>query len=94
MASLRRHLDIGSETLERRRSIPLCHKSVIEAAFGGFGFRGVVGAGASAFGHHHPALGAGVDFGWFPGPQLAGGSTQGGKQRLAAGVGGVGVPGG
>jgi hypothetical protein len=66
---------------------------VVEFAFGGFGLGGVVGAGVSAFGHHHPAIDAGLDDRWVAGPQRGGRLAQLGEQVQATRVGGVGVPG-
>ena len=52
-----------------------------------------MGAGVSAFGHHHAAVAVGVWRGWLAGPQCAGGFTQRGKQMLATRIRGVGVSG-
>ena len=66
---------------------------VVEFAFGGFGFGGVVGAGVAAFGHHGAAVAGGFDDGWFAGHRVAVGSHSCREQVQAAGVGDVGVAG-
>ena len=68
-------------------------QAVVESAFGGFGFGGVVGAGVAAFGHHGAAVAGGLGGGWFAGPQGGGGCTELREQVQAAGIGGVGVAG-
>ena len=56
------------DAVERRGSIPLRHKSVVESSFGLDGPGGVVGSGVSAFGHHHAAVAIAVWSGWLAGP--------------------------
>ena len=68
-------------------------EGVVEFAFGGFGFGGVLGAGASPFGHHHSAVAVVLHDGWFTVPQGRGGCVQLWEQVQAARVGDIGVPG-
>ncbi len=59
---------------------------VVESAFGFDGALAVVLAGASAFGHHRPAPGAGFDDGFLSGwPQFAGRCAQGGNSSMLPG---------
>ena len=56
VASLRCRVSVAGGGSERRRLVAFGDEGVVEFAFGGFGFGGVVGAGVSAFGHHGAAV--------------------------------------
>jgi hypothetical protein len=79
MAFIRRRFCVRRKRLEGWGFVAVGDVGVVEAAFGGDGVGGVVGAGVAAAGHHRPALAGGFNDGWVVGPQLTGGCAQGGE---------------